>query len=104
MGDPGKQSGVFASSSGLPTLGSIPAPNPADGAYYLSPLKLLDEQWNIRGRQRGLYHLCHPTASFADGATFNGAGDYAGKTFAVVSLGSASGHYCIETSDTLETN
>jgi hypothetical protein len=36
--------------------------------------------------------------------TFSGAGDYAGKTFMILSPGQNGGAYCIETSNTVETN
>lgn len=104
MGDPGKQSGVFTTSVGLPLLGNMPTPNTSDGAYYLSPLKILDASGSIRGRYRGLYHLCHPLAQFADGTTFDGSGAYAGKSFIVINSGDGGGMTCLETSNTLDTN
>jgi hypothetical protein len=39
---------------------------------------------NLRGRLRGMYHVCHPATAFADGDTFVGSGDYAGRTFLIV--------------------
>ena len=53
---------------------------------------------------RGFYHLCHAIAGFSDGQTFSGSGDYAGKTFQVVKQSANNGLYCIEISNTVETN
>jgi hypothetical protein len=103
LGDGSKLTG-FTSTSAYLVAGSLPAPNPTDGAYYLSPQWVLESSWNVRGYMRGLYQLCHPVASFADGATFSGANDLAGKTFAVTMLGVNGGMYCVETSATVDTN
>lgn len=104
FGDLSKQGQIYASSSGLPLLGAVPTPNPADNSYYISPLWMMDLTHQVRGRVRGLYHLTHPVASFSDGMTFSGSGDYAGKTFQIVWQGMNGGFYCVETSNTLDTN
>jgi hypothetical protein len=56
--------------------GGIPGPNPADGAFYLSPIWVAETATTVaplRGRMRGMWHVCHPLANFADGQVFSGA-------------------------------
>lgn len=89
--------------------GLAQTPNGPDNSYYLCPIWVHEPSAGIiRGRLRGVYQLCHPKASFSDGQTFNGMGDYAGKTFQVVRdiYGPASvlSHMVWETSNTVETN
>lgn len=103
-GDNGK-----SGTAGYPT-GALPGPNPQDGAYYLSPFWVCEaSSASVRGRMRGMHHYCHLPASASDGATFGGAGDWAGKTFQIVKgVGYSGGGTLVpaamETSDTLETN
>lgn len=100
QGDPGKSSGAFYT-------GLIQYPNGPDNSMYISPIWIFEISAGIiRGRARGLYHVCHALASFSLGQQFVGAGDYAGKTFQIVtSLGSTtSGFVAVEVSNTLETN
>lgn len=85
-------------------VGIVPCPNPFDNSFYLSPIFLSDSTNAVRGYIRGLYHVCHPLASFTDGQTFNGANDYSGKTFQIVLAGSGQGYHCVETSNTLPTD
>ena len=84
--------------------GLVPCPNPYDNSFYMSPVFLADVTVAVRGYLRGLYHVCHPNSSFTDGQTFSGAGDFAGKTFQIVSLGSGQGYHAIETSNTVPTD
>jgi hypothetical protein len=73
-------------------VGTIGFPN-VDGGVYLAPLRI-GEGSNpstsilgtvyLRGRVRGIYQICHPVASLADGDVINGIGAYAGRTFQVV--------------------
>jgi len=92
--------------------GAIPFTNPADGGLYLSRIWITDPTTaptnGIRGRMRGIWQPLHPDGSFADGDTFSGTGDLAGKTFLAIRKCSDSsgafGTIVIETSDTLETN
>ena len=84
--------------------GLVPCPNPYDNSFYMSPVFLADVTLAVRGYFRGLYHVCHPNTSFTDGQTFNGAGDFSGKTFQIVSLGSGQGYHAIETSNTVPTD
>jgi len=51
----------------------------------------------IRGYMRGFYHFLHVIANLNDGDTFNGSGDYAGRSFMVVKTSGNSGVYVIET-------
>ena len=79
-------------------------PNPTDGGLYTAPLWVTDTGYSVRGRMRGLWHLCHQAASFGDGDTYTGTGTLGGKTFQLIKLSGNGGVFCIETSATLETN
>lgn len=96
----------LGSGSGL--AGIVQTPNGPDASWYLSPIWVHENTVSaVRGRMRGLFQICHPIASFADGQTFSGAGDYAGKTFQIIKQGTNSGSagmFCLETSATVETN
>lgn len=95
--------GVKGSTSAL--LGATQTPNGPDASWYLSPVWVVENATSsIRGRMRGLYQMCHAIASFADGQTFSGAGDFAGKTFQIFKAGANSSIYVLETSATVETN
>lgn len=90
---------------GVAMAGLFQIPNGPDNSVYLSPVKVIElVAVSIRGRLRGVYHVCHPLASFADGQTFVGGGDYAGKSFQIVSHGINNGFWAVETSATVETN
>ena len=90
---------------GVAMAGLFQIPNGPDNSVYLSPVKVIElVAVSIRGRLRGVYHVCHPLASFADGQTFVGGGDYAGKSFQIVSRGINNGFWAVETSATVETN
>lgn len=103
LGDISKM--TTSGSAPLPILGIVQTPNGPDNSLYLSPIVVAEPSANIiRGRLRGLYQVCHPIASFADGQTFSGGGDYAGKTFQLVLKGSGGGFFAVETSATVETN
>lgn len=88
--------------------GTLPFPNASDGGIYQSRVWIGDPatapQPSVRGRMRGLWATMHPIASFADGDTFNGTGDLAGRAFMFIKSAGNNGIYCTETSDTLETN
>jgi len=73
--------------------GTLGFPNPCDGGLYVAPLRIFDGSTpassitgtiNMRGRLRGLYQAMHAVGSFADGDTFSGVGDYAGRNFMIV--------------------
>jgi hypothetical protein len=95
----GALTGTFSALAGM-----MPTPNPYDNSYYMCPVLITDSSWGIRGQLRGIYHVCHPTSSFSNGMTFSGANDYAGKSFTIICPGQAGGIYCIETSNTVNTN
>lgn len=99
------KSAASGGTSGTALAGTVQTPNGPDNSYYLSPIWVAEESGTIvRGRMRGLYEICHALAGFADGNTFSGAGDFAGKSFEVVLKGINNGFWAIETSNTLETN
>lgn len=102
-GDTSLNATARSTSIGAPADGNVPAPNMANSALYVAPYLLLESTWAIRGRFRGLVHLCHPVSSVADGTIITGANIFAGKTFQVFNPGSNNGHNVIETSDTLDT-
>ena len=86
-------------------LGTVTYPNSVDNGLYVSPVWVCEEALSlIRGRMRGFYQVLHPIAGFSDQQTFSGLGGYAGKSFLILKQSGNSGLYCIETSDTLETN
>jgi hypothetical protein len=73
--------------------GTVGFPNASDGGLYVAPMRIMDGSspggavsgsLNLRGRMRGMYHVCHPATVFVDGDTFVGSGDYAGRTFMIV--------------------
>lgn len=106
-GDLSKNSDLPSSSIGAFNRGALSCPNLADNSYYMAPISLHDSTWLIRGRYRGLYHICHPIGAIADGSILSGSGAYAGKTFIVLAQGIVAangGYFCIETSNTLDTN
>ena len=104
----GKVGDYAVSGSSAAFVGDIQTPNGPDNSFYLCPVRAAEATPLIRGRFRGVYHVCHPAANFTDGQTFAGGGDFAGKTFKivkqVVNNQSATAFLAIETSDTVETN
>lgn len=87
------KSGDMAMGTAINISGLLGFPNPADGGLYVAPIRVIDGSTpgttmagtlDLRGRIRGLYHIPHAVAGFADGDTFSGVGDYAGRTFMVV--------------------
>lgn len=85
-------------------VGTIVFPNGPDTGFYISPVWVCETSNNVRGFVRGFYQILQPIASFTDGQAFTGAGDYTGKTFAIVKQGGNASCYCIETSNTILTN
>ncbi len=89
----------------MPMDGVVQSPNGPDNSIYMSPVVVHEPSANIvRGRLRGIYQVCHPTASFSDGQTCSGGGDYAGKSFQIIKSMVNGGFLAIETSATVETN
>ena len=97
--------GASVTASGAAMVGVFQTPNGPDNSIYLSSVKIIELVGVInRGRLRGVYQICHPLASFANGQTFSGGGDFAGKSFQIVSQGINNGFWALETSATVETN
>lgn len=71
--------------------GDMPAPNPADGAIYMSPIWLHDPSSSaavLRGHLPGLWSCCHPMSeAIVTGDTFNGQGQMEGRRFQVIRQG-----------------
>ena len=89
----------------VPMLGYLQTPNSADNSLYLSPVTIHEpSSYGLRGRMRGFWFVAHPVASFSDGQTFSGGGDYAGKTFMIFKTDTAGGFFAMEISNTVETN
>lgn len=101
MGDASKTGGSFPAAM----VGIIPTVNPLDGSYYMAPVTIGEVSTLVlRGRLRGIYHVCHPIENLNDGQVIYGGNDYAGKTFQIVKQGPNAGMWAIETSNTVETN
>lgn len=103
-GDLSKSSSLMSASAAIVAAGALPTPNTSDSAYYLAPMNVFEPSWGLRGRFRGLYHICHPVANVSDGAIITGTGDLAGKSFLVMNPAGAGGMLAIETSNTVDTN
>jgi hypothetical protein len=85
--------------------GVVPFPNPCDGAIYLARCPIHDNlNYTTRGHLRGFWHFCHPIASVSDLQQFSGSGALAGRIFMIVKQSGYGGLYCMETSNTVETN
>ena len=88
--------------------GPITFPNPSTGGLYLAPIRIKDNDANVtgtlRGEVRGLFHQGHPHGSFTDGDTFDGVGEFAGRSFLLLKFafgttGVNTGVWCVETTD-----
>ena len=87
-----------------PMAGGLPLPT-LTNTLFMTPLLVWEPNTTtLRGRMRGMYHICHPLTSFVDGQIFSGSNDYAGKIFQIVKQGWNGGMWCIETSNQVETN
>lgn len=91
------------SNAGAFGIGNIPYPNGPDQSIQLSPAKI-GESYNYRGNLRGLWCWNHVVSGVADGDTFNGAGDFAGRTFMIIKSTGAAGVFVVETSSTWDTS
>lgn len=87
-------------------LGSVTYKNPADNRIYLSPVRITQVSGgnHFRGRFRGLWHFGHAITNVADGDTLTGVDSLEDKSFLIIKIGQNGGLYCVETSDTWETN
>ena len=90
--------------------GTIVYTNAADNKEYLYPLRITENSaattGSMRGRFRGLWGWSHPTNTVADGDTFSGSGDLAGRTFVALKFWGTSTNavLIIETSSTWDSN
>ena len=67
--------------------GPFPAPNPVDGALYVTPIAIVTytgSSYAVHGRLRGLVGFAHNAAAFADGDVIEGAGELAAKSWRCV--------------------
>lgn len=81
--------------------GYVTFPNGSDGGIYASRIfvhELFGGVSTIRGALPGLWQLAHDATLFAEGDTYNGSGDFAGRTFEFVRV--RNGIMAIETSNT----
>ena len=102
----GNHSFFAAPANGTVFSGSIQATNPANNRLYLAPIQVIHTTGGntIRGRMRGIWHCGHPVTGFSDGDTYSGAQDLNGRSFLFLKLSHNSGIYCLETSNTWDTN
>ncbi len=102
------QQGDFSktnNSTGGPLLGVVQPPNGPDNGYYITAVTAAElATLTIRGRVRGMHHVCHAVGTFADGQLLVGANDFAGKTIQIVKSGATGGYWGMEVSATVETN
>ena len=92
--------GAYGNVSNLGSSG-VAYPSIIEGGLLLSRVQVADNSVGLRGRLPGLWNPCH-ARPLADGDTFTGTGDLAGRTFAARHCGS-SGQVMVETSDTWST-
>jgi hypothetical protein len=100
----GKQ-GDYAKGGGAGNLsGNVAYPNSPNSQSFIAPVHITEPVGNIRGKMRGFYHWCHAASNVADKDTMSGSVEYANRTFYFVKFTANANVYCIETSQTLETN
>ena len=98
---------VVSSSAPMAMNGTLAYTNQPDHKNYLAPIRIHNASGtntNIRGKLRGIWHWQHPINTVADGETFTGSGNLAGKTFMVIKQTPNLGVWIVETSDTWDTN
>ena len=84
--------------------GGVQYPNLPSGAIHLSPVYLHEiASPVVRGKLRGMWHWLHSLSGIGSGDTFSGTGDFTGKTFLLLPS-SNGGVFCVETSNTWDTN
>jgi len=86
--------------------GILGYPNASDGGLYIHPIWVMDQSSPecIHGHLRGFFQILHAASHFGDGDTFSGAGTYTGRDFKLIKSSFAGGVYCLETSNTVDTN
>jgi hypothetical protein len=96
MGDTTK---AIAAGTGTTMVGVMLTPHPINQGLYIVPVLVHhNSNSSIRGKMRGLWHLCHPRANFINDQIISGS---SGRIFQIVSPSGNSGHYCMEISNTL---
>jgi hypothetical protein len=80
-------------------IGPLSFPNPPDGGLYLHRILVTEANIGFRGYLRGVYQPLVAISVFADGDTFDGVGEMAGRSFLALkqSGGPAAGVYIVET-------
>lgn len=100
MGDAGMSGDNYYQNA--PHFGQM-SPDPVNLNFFVHPLYAVEPACaSIRGKFRGLYYPIHSYLSIPNGFTFQGTGEYAGKTFMILSWGYRGGFWALETSNTLE--
>lgn len=87
--------------------GGLPLPEVVSGGVHVAPVHFSETTTLVvRGRARGFFQICHPSAGFsADlGDTITGSGAYAGRTFQVIKQAPSGGVFCIDITGPWETN
>ena len=95
---------VTGGAGNQPFNGVMTYPNRPDSASHIAQVRVFHNSSFLRGFLRGLWHWCHPITAVADGDTFSGTGALAGKEFLLLKQGGAAGVFCLETSNTWESN
>jgi hypothetical protein len=82
-------------------------PNPVDGGLYINTVDVIERGnlttptsatvFPIRGRLRGFFQQMHLATAMSDQDTFSGVGDFAGRTFMILKITSATGAHVVET-------
>lgn len=96
-----------ATSNPSAIFGTTQTPNASDNSLYIAPIRVCapgEAVKSQRGRFRGIYQLPTPIAQFFDGQMFSGSNEYVSRVFQLVKIGSNSGMWLVETSNTIETN
>lgn len=106
--DSGKASFAFAAGT-APGGGTIPAAPFAGGVpladqLFIQQVGISEQNGVLRGKYRGMYHLCHPVDGLNNGDIITGSNEHAGKYFQLVKPGPFNGGWLMEISDTLDTN
>lgn len=81
--------------AGANTAAASAFPNAVDSLAYLGR-HFVVANFSVRGYLRGLYEMLNGGTGVANGDTFSGTGDFAGRTFEVIKSGNRA--YAIETS------
>lgn len=104
VGDMGK---TAAGTNPASIQGNFLTPNASNNALYLSRLyvtNVITSTVIFRGTMRGVWHLCHPSTNFFDGQIISGSNSLSGRTFQIVKVGSNTGMWAMEISNTVEAN